>query len=866
MISTQKHFQTRASVVAVSAALAVMALWPAAYAADGEATVMSRPTNTVEIGTSSVDKASNKFGEYNGLDKKGSNLNGGLDVRGGGYDGDSALRWRINATDLGLHTRNLGAEFGEQGKFRINFGYDEIQRKQYDNFQTIYSGAGSNYLYLSNPNLRAANHPAAISGLPTTNTAANITSLTNAQNANALASFTNIQSPNLSPGTLAAPNTTAATGAASANAGLGWLIPAEMSKVDIGTLRTKHDFGIDLALTPDWSFKVSARNETKEGLKLTGVGSIDTGHGVALPEPVRYTTNLYSGAFNYTGGNSHVNFGYYGSTFKNRVDTWMADSFWANNGVQNNLDRMVGAPDNQMHQFKLAAGYNFSKATKLTLAGSYAQSTQNESFIASGPLWYVPDTSAHAKVINTNFLTRLTSRVSNNFNVLASYRYEDRDNRTPYMQTISSGRNANPAAAATNPCGPGALPATAAVTVSGLTCYDNAPINIRQQQATLEGDYSFAPRQALKFGYDWLQIKRWSDEATQDPYRAHKTTEQTLRLGYRNSVAENLNGRIGYDHSQRRRSEYELEDPLGGVLGAAVEPMLPNLVNYMVANRDRDRIRSAINYQANDRMAFSAGLDYNKDKYKEGADYGKKLAQSWVLNLDGSWAVADNLGLRAFYTYEDQKSQTESLSVLRATNIATATNPTPINPIPAACGAYPSTASYSATGAAVSYGSPADWNSDPCRVWRETQSDKVHTFGLAFNAKASPVFDVDGSLTYTYALTPISFSGMQVINNGLSIGANGAAAATKNNIFIPTANMPDSKSTMWDFRIAGKYTLDKSSALRLSYQHRKLTSSDAQWDAYASNPVAIQGYVGTGVSSPNYSVNVVSVAYIYSFR
>jgi len=142
----------------------------------------------------------------------------------------------------------------------------------------------------------------------------------------------------------------------------------------------------------------------------------------------------------------------------------------------------------------------------------------------------------------------------------------------------------------------------------------------------------------------------------------------------------------------------------------------------------------------------------------------------------------------------------------------------------------------------------------------------VHTFGLSFKSKPAPKWDLNGALTYTYALTPISFSGMQVVNNGLSIGANGATAAVNNNIFIPTQNMPDSKSTMWDLRLVGMYAIDPSSALRLNYQYRKLTSSDAQWDAYASNPVAIQGYVGTGVSSPHYTVNVVSVNYIYTFK
>ena len=70
---------------------------------------------------------------------------GNLDLRGGGaYDSDSALRWRIKGTDLGLETRSLTAEVGVQGKFRVTFGYDELRRNRSDSYQTPYNGAGTN--------------------------------------------------------------------------------------------------------------------------------------------------------------------------------------------------------------------------------------------------------------------------------------------------------------------------------------------------------------------------------------------------------------------------------------------------------------------------------------------------------------------------------------------------------------------------------------------------------------------------------------------------------------------------------------------------------------------------------------------------
>jgi MtrB/PioB family decaheme-associated outer membrane protein len=861
------HKTVRLSTLALAVHAALLAAFsPVAFAAnDDELNDLVDPKNKVTVGIGDVDKSSFKFGEYNGLDRKGAYGIGALEWRGGDkYDSGGTARWRIFGSDLGLGTRSLGGEYSQQGSFRISAGFDGIERNQYDTYKTIYRGVGTSTLTVD-PLLNAANHPGQIGGISTGSASpANLATVTNATIANLLANFNNIQSPNRNPGTLAAPNTTAATSASDPNAGLGWLIPAAMQEARIGTERKRSNIAIDIKLTDHWAFNASAVSATKTGVKLTGVGSVDTGHGVTVPEPIHYTTNLLNAGFSYTGEASYLNIGYAGSIFKNDIDTWTAESIWTNNAVQGNVNRMIGAPDNQYHQIKAMAGYNFSKSTKLVVAGSRANATQNEPFIASGPFWYVPATSANAKVINTNFMARLTSRLTSAFDVTASLRYEDRDDRTPYMQSIASGRDANGATGTTNPCGPGALPATLAIKVSGLTCYDTIPINIRQEQFVLEGNYRLARGQALRVGYEFQKIKRDSDLAGSDPYRADETKENTLKFQYRNTLAEDFTARLGYEYSRRRHSEFEFAEPLGGVIGAAIEPLLPNLINYIVANRNRDKLRASAEYQANEKLSLSGGVDYNRDKFVDEGLFGKKEAKYWVLNLESSFAASDNLAFTGYFTYEDQQSTTGSLAILRATNVATASTPNPLN-APANCRAYPSVASYSATGAAINYGSPSDYITDPCRIWSETQADKVRTFGVTFRAKASSKVRLDGQLSYSYALTPISMSGMQVISNGLTIGAYGTNAAVNNNIFIPITSLPDSSSKYWDLRLGANFATDKDSNIRVLYMFRKLRSYNPQWDLY-TNPVAIQGYVGTGITSPNYKVNVIAVAYSHSFR
>ena len=143
MKNTQQRTATRASVIAVRAALAALALAPAAvFAAEADQELM-QPKSQIEVGVGSVSDHSAAFGEYNGLYKNGAHFIGNFDIKGGGGD-KSAFRWRATGTDLGLATRNLGVEAGEQGKYRFNFGYDQLKRDFSDSFQTIYNGTGSN--------------------------------------------------------------------------------------------------------------------------------------------------------------------------------------------------------------------------------------------------------------------------------------------------------------------------------------------------------------------------------------------------------------------------------------------------------------------------------------------------------------------------------------------------------------------------------------------------------------------------------------------------------------------------------------------------------------------------------------------------
>src|ERR1700686_3963354 len=151
MKTNNRCFALRASVVAVQGALAGFAVVSAVQAAGGDnaARQLTQPTNQVDVGAGYVTQDSFKFGQYNGLFNKGFYGIFNFDVRGGGsYDSDDSTRWKVTGTDLGLETRDATAEFGQQGKFRINVGFDQLASKRSDSYQTPYLGAGSDMLGL----------------------------------------------------------------------------------------------------------------------------------------------------------------------------------------------------------------------------------------------------------------------------------------------------------------------------------------------------------------------------------------------------------------------------------------------------------------------------------------------------------------------------------------------------------------------------------------------------------------------------------------------------------------------------------------------------------------------------------------------
>jgi len=867
MKNTSNSFAVKASTLAVRGALITLATLPSAYAQS--ASDLTKPTSSLEVGIGYSDKDSYKAGEYSGMEQKGGYFLGGFDVKGGGaYDSDNALRFRITASDLGLDTRKLGAEFGEQGKFRLTFGYDEIVKNRSDSYQTPYLGAGTN-----NQTLPA-------------NWATNLRNCS-------VQRFTGVGGV---VGTAGCGNyyVTQNTGTAQAvpTGDALRLTAAEKSdfqNFNLSTQRKKSDLGFSFNFDSQWQFSAGARHETKQGAQTIGqpIGSA-TGSQVTLAQPIDYTTNMFDAKLSWKGARGFAEGAYYGSIFQNGIQsTTYQDPYFSSAvpsaiatlaasatsaggavGTLNypfpDLGRFSSAPNNQSHQFKLTGGYDVTKTTKLVGDYSYMRNTQDQAYIpyATG-VWQntrLPATSLNGEVVIQAFNLKLTDRTFKNLKLGAAFKYDDRDNRTPG----TTGWKFTEADLQT-PFTPGTLPTAnnglmnvaggvSAVRPSGVGVITTLPYHRRVEQWNLDADWSFSKGQALKAGYENQKLQRHCSATVFDCANVGELKEDSWRLEYRNNLLENVTGRIGYVNGNRTNSTYT-NSPY---LGAGLAP--DTLTRFMYADRKRDKLRASVNWQANDALDFTVGYDYNKDRFKLGENpagitalypaggqpIGLSNAKTDAFNLDASYRATEQVFFNVFYSHEN-------VSSLLVANV---------NPAGAAGFSDPS--------------------------WSADMKEKVDTYGVSVKLlQVASRWDLGGDYIRSHATSPYALTA--------GLGAV-STAATYNGIAGTFSDFPNTFSTSDTLRFSAKYSIDKKSAIRFSYGFQKLSSADplmynglqtgAATGAVAGSATAavgtMAGGAGTAVTAgnimptsqlmptneqaPNYKVQSIGVTYIYSFQ
>ena len=291
-----KAAETPAKDEAAAAKPAAAAAAAAAKADDDEAVnALTRPTSSIGFGAGNVSKGSYKYGEYNGLQKKGPYVIGNFDIeKRSPYDSDGTQHFRVRGDNLGLETRDVTLDYGMQGRFKLHLGYDELRRNFSDSYQTPFRGAGTSNLTLPSNWLRPI--------VPQVN-AVN-------QNYRALSQVTG-EAPSLVGGVATAP--TAAQLATLRNIRAND-VPA-FYNFNLHTKRTSYDAGINYHFTPQWELTSSYKREYYKGTKpLDALNAFGVGGDSAatLSELLDSTTDQFNLGLNYTGDKFFGQVAYYG--------------------------------------------------------------------------------------------------------------------------------------------------------------------------------------------------------------------------------------------------------------------------------------------------------------------------------------------------------------------------------------------------------------------------------------------------------------------------------------------------------------------------------------------------------------------------
>lgn len=540
-MKTHSIFRPTLLVIALAAAFPMAPAW----AEDDVAELTSPNTTEAVLNLPYTDKANPLYRQYNGVTKEGVSTNVDVDI----VRRRDADWFRVNARNLGLRTQEAGISYERQGDWSISLDYDQIPRFSPYEVSTAVSGVGS----------------------------------------------TRIVQPNI-----------ANTAAAANNPNL----------YDV-TLKTEREITTLAAskfLLPGLKLGFSVKNEDKVGSRMSGVrGVTGTGANPAniysaflfAPEPINQNHKQMEATVEYTTEKYQIAAGFYGSFLGTKQNALNVIPGTNTALVAANLSPIALAPDNSVQQFYASGAYNFSKDTRANLKVAWSEGRQDDNFLTGQPTLAGIGGSLNAKVQTTEVYSSLTSRLSKDLKVLASWRYEDRQDKTPiriFGTTTSAGVTTN---------------------------YLNNPESHTANWGKLEANYRLGAGFNLTGGFDY------SNKSSKE-WERHDVSELTSRLAVSRTMGDSVNGTLSFAHSERKGSEWN---------NGTTPPILP----VYLADRNRDRVRGMLDVAASEALnvqfAFEAFVDdYNKSTY--GLDKG----QGQIFSVDGSYALSDVWKLNAWYT------------------------------------------------------------------------------------------------------------------------------------------------------------------------------------------------------------------------
>lgn len=320
-----------------------------------------------------------EFGNYRGLEQEGFYGAAGIDLR---YRSEDARYLDIYGERLGLESRTLSVEGGQQGRYSVRLDYDETPYFRSSDTRTVFDGAGT-----ANQTLPA--------GWVRGGTTDEMTALA-----------------------------------------------GSLRGVDIQHKRKTLGLALEVNRKSPWRYSVNVQQTRKEGNLIKGGSFIFRAAELAMP--VDYETTRVEAAIGYARDRWQLGAAYHLSRFDNehRSVRWQNPFAGINGADQGELAQ---PPENQFHQFMLSGSWRHSRLLMLSGQVAVGRGEQDEPFLAptlnaslASPT--LPRSNLDGRVDTRIANLRATSNLTDRLRAKLQFRYDERDNKTPtdsFVQVVS---------------------------------------------------------------------------------------------------------------------------------------------------------------------------------------------------------------------------------------------------------------------------------------------------------------------------------------------------------------------------------------------------------------------------------------------
>ncbi|MDR3368976.1 MtrB/PioB family decaheme-associated outer membrane protein [Rhodoferax sp.] len=567
-----------------------------------------------------------------------------------------------------------------------------------------------------------------------------------------------------------------------------------------------------------WGLRIDYNHLDLSGAKLMSVATDKASGGplgstwggekiMTIMNPTKSTTDTFTFGATWTGDKAFMTASYFGSFYRDAYNSVTFPNPYASGGTLSNMTTLATFPTNTI---STPPSNDFHQ---LELTGGYDLSSSTK---LAGGLSYGRNTQnesypfavMQAGGLPTNSLDGLVKTTHADLRLT---------NQTSRDLTLSAGVKYNKRDNQTASYAYDYLDLG-----QGLNTSVNIPMSNSKTQFDIAGDYRISSKNRLHLGYEYEGIKRWCNNALANSAQGAnpayvssscvqipQSTENKLVANYKLRANEAVNFNLGYSYAQRNAdvnatfyNPMQSPDSLEGYEATGYRA-------FFDASRKEQVVKTGVNWQANEKLGFDLSARYVDDKYTD-SPLGVQNGNAWSTNVDANYAYSENGVLTAYLSVQKRQRDFSNLSG----HALTGTN-----------------------------------------VWSDQLKDEDNALGIAFTQKGlmAGKLEITGDLSYS--------KGTTVYTNQVPYQAASTCGATT---ALTCGSTPDITSETITFKLSGIYQLNKVSKVALGYIHKKLNTNDYYYNFYQT------GYTGTGnlptnEQAPSYSVNAVSVSYIYNF-